>query len=90
LFDDKTNPLKVVFEDSYLLNFLSDDYSDEIGGQVAQFLSTNNWNSATFNGEAFNFDLEYNTAGRIMSRDIAYDFGSELTFDIDERFNYVN
>ena len=90
LFDDKTNPLKVVFEDSDLLNFLSDDYSDEIGGQIAQFLSTNNWNSATFNGEAFNFDLEYNTAGRIMSRDIAYDLGSELTFDIDERFNYVN
>ena len=90
LFDDKTNPLKVVFEDSYLLNFLSDDYSDEIGGQIAQFLSTNNWNSATFNGDAFNFDLEYNTAGRIISRNIAYDFGAELAFNNNERFNYVN
>ncbi len=89
-FDSNTNPLKVVFEDSYLLNFLSDDYSDEIGGQIAQFLSTNNWNGSTFNGEAFSFDLEYNTVGRIISRDINYDFGSELVFIINERFNYVN
>ncbi len=90
LFDSNTNPLKVVFEDSYLLNFLSGDYSDEIGGQIAQFLSTNNWNGATFNGQSFSFDLEYNTVGRIIRRDIAYDFGVELAFDIDERFNYVN
>ena len=45
---------------------------------------------ATFNGTTFNFDIEYNTVGRIISRDIAYDFGAELAFDIDERFNYVN
>jgi hypothetical protein len=90
LFDNNTNPLKVVFEDSYLLNFLSDDYSDEIGGQIAQFLSTNNWNGATFDGTTFNFDIVYNTVGRIISRDIAYDFGAELAFNINERFNYVN
>ncbi len=89
-FDDNTNPLKVVFENTYLLNFLSDDYSDEMGGQIAQFLSTNNWNGATFNGDSFNFDLEYNTVGRIISRDIAYDFGPELAFEINERFTYVN
>jgi hypothetical protein len=90
LFDNNTNPLKVVFEESYLLNFLSDDYSDEIGGQIAQFLSINNWNGATFGGQAFNFDLEYNTVGRITSRDIAYDFGPDLMFEFNERFNYVN
>ncbi|BAO76332.1 hypothetical protein [Winogradskyella sp. PG-2] len=89
-FDDSSSPLKVVYEDNYLLQFLADDYSDEIGPLVAQFLSTNNWNAATFNGESFSFDLEYNTVGRIMSRDIAYDFGPDLMFEINERFNYVN
>lgn len=89
-FDDNTNPLQVVYNDNYLLNFLSDDYSDEIGPLIAQFHSTNNWNGATFNGDTFTFDLAYNTAGRITSRDIAYDFGADLMVEINERFNYVN
>ncbi|WP_179333318.1 hypothetical protein [Winogradskyella costae] len=89
-FDDQTNPLQVIYEDNYILTFLKDDYSDEIGGQIAQFLSTNNWNGASFDGTAFNFDLEYNSAGRIVSRDIAYDFGPELSFEFNERFSYVN
>jgi len=89
-FDDKTNPLKIIFEDNYLLTFLKDDYSDEIGGQIAQFLSTNNWNGATFDGTAFNFTLEYNSVGRIKSRDIAYNFGPELSFEFNERFTYIN
>ncbi|MGJ8550987.1 hypothetical protein [Winogradskyella wichelsiae] len=89
-FDDNTNPLKVVFEDNYLLQFLEDDYSDEIGPQIAQFLSTNNWNGVSFNGTSFNFELDYNTSGRITSRDIAYNFGEELSFEFNERFNYVN
>lgn len=90
MFDEETNPLKIVFGDNYLLAFLNDDYSDEIGGQIAQFHSTNNWNGATFSGVAFNFDLEYNSTGRIISRDIAYDFGPDLMFEFNERFNYVN
>lgn len=89
-FDQNPNPLKVVSEDNYILSFLKDDYSDEIGGQIAQFLSTNNWKGATFNGTAFNFTLEYNSGGRIKSRDIAYNFGPELSFEFNERFNYVN
>jgi hypothetical protein len=89
-FDDNTNPLQVVYNDNYLLNFLSDDYSDEIGPIIAQFHSTNNWNGATFNGDTFTFDLQYNAAGRIASRDIAYDFGPDLMIEINERFNYVN
>lgn len=89
-FDANLNPLKEVYSNNYLLNFLSDDYSDEIGGQIAQFLSTNNWNSATFNGTEFNFNLEYNSAGRIQSRVIAYNFGPELSFEFNEVFNFVN
>lgn len=89
-FDDNTNPLQVVYNDNYLLNFLSDDYSDEIGPLIAQFHSSNNWNGATFNGDTFTFDLEYNVAGRITSRNIAYDFGPDLMVEINERFNYVN
>lgn len=89
-FDDNTNPLQVVYNDNYLLNFLTDDYSDEIGPLVAQFHSSNNWSGATFNGETFTFDLEYNTSGRIASRDIVYDFGEDLMVEINERFTYVN
>ena len=89
-FDNNTNPLKVIFEDNYLLTFLKDDYSDEIGGQIAQFLSTNNWNGATFDGTAFNFNLTYNSVGRIETRDIAYNFGPELSFEFNEKFTYAN
>ena len=89
-FDDNTNPLQVVYNDNYLLNFLADDYSDEVGALIAQFHSTNNWNGASFDGEAFTFDLEYNSMGRITSRDIIYDFGLEFMVEINERFSYVN
>ncbi|MDP5081773.1 MAG: hypothetical protein NWP87_03885 [Winogradskyella sp.] len=90
LFDENTNPLKEVFEDNYLLTFLNADYSDEIGSQIAQFLSTNNWNGAIINGETFAFDLNYNTVGRIISREIAYNFGPEFNLKLNEKFNYVN
>jgi hypothetical protein len=90
LFDDNTNPLKVVFEDNYLLTFLNDDYSDEIGSQIAQFFSSNNWNGAIINGETFTFNLNYNTVGRITSRDITYNFGPDYDININEKFNYVN
>ena len=90
VFDNNTNPLKLVFEDNYLLAFLNDGYTDEIGGRIAQFFSTNNWKGASFNGQTFNFDLEYNAVGRIVSRDMAYDFGPELSFEFNERFNYLN
>lgn len=89
-FDEFENPLKAVYEENYLLRFLADDYSDEVGPVIAQFLSSNNWSSATFSGESFTFDLEYNTVGRITSRDIAYDFGPTLAFEFNERFTYVN
>ncbi|WP_296383797.1 hypothetical protein [Winogradskyella sp.] len=89
-FDENTNPLQMVYNDNYLVNFLSDDYSDEIGPLIAQFHSTNNWNGAVFNGDSFTFDLTYNTIDRIISRDIIYDFGEALMVEINERFNYVN
>ncbi|GAA4240802.1 MULTISPECIES: hypothetical protein [Winogradskyella] len=89
-FDNNINPLKVVYEDNYLLSFLRDEYSDEIGPQIAQFLSTNNWNAATFNGESATFDLEYNSAGRITKRDMDFNSSPELSATINERFTYVN
>jgi hypothetical protein len=89
-FDDNTNPLQVVYNDNYLLNFLADDYSDEVGPLIAQFHSTNNWNGATFDGETFTFDLEYNSMNRLTNRDIIYDFGAEFMVEINERFTYVN
>lgn len=89
-FDDNTNPLQIVYNDNYLLNFLGDDYSDEIGPQIAQFHATNNWIGVTFGGNSFTFDLNYNSAGRITDRYIAYDFGTDFMVAIDEEFNYIN
>lgn len=89
-FDENINPLQVVYNDNYLINFLSDDYSDVIGPVIAQFHSTNNWNGANFDGDIFTFNLEYNSVGRITNRDIIYDFGAVLTVEINDRFNYVN
>lgn len=90
VFDNNTNPLKIIYEDNYLLSFLKDEYDDEIGPQIAQFLSTNNWQGATFDGTTFNFTLTYNSVERIETRDIAYNFGPELSFEFNERFDYVN
>lgn len=89
-YDDFENPLKVVYDESYLLNFLADDYSDEIGGLIAQFHSTKNWNSVTVDGSTFNFNLQYNAANRIQSREISYNYGPELSISINENFNYLN
>lgn len=89
-FDANTNPLKIVFGDNYILGFLKDDYSDEIGPVIAQFHSTNNWNGATFNGDAFDFNLQYNAVGRITQREMIYNYGEDLSFEVRERFTYVN
>jgi len=89
-YDNYENPLKVVYDESYLLNFLADDYSDEIGGLLAQFHSSKNWNSVTVDGSTFNFDLQYNAANRIQSRVISYNYGPELSISINENFNYLN
>lgn len=89
-YDNFENPLKVVYDESYLLNFLADDYSDEIGGLIAQFHSTKNWNSVTVDGSTFNFNLQYNAANRIQSREISYNYGPELSISINENFNYLN
>ncbi|MFC0604608.1 hypothetical protein [Winogradskyella pulchriflava] len=89
-FDDNTNPLQVVYNDNYLLTFLTDEYSDEIGPVIAQFISTNNWTGAVFDGETFTFDVVYNSAGRIITRDIIYDYAPTVFVEINERFNYVN
>jgi hypothetical protein len=89
-FDSNPNPLKIIYDDNYLLNFLADEYSDEIGQPIAQFNSTNNWTGATFNGESFSFDLTYNSVGRIESRNIAFNLGEDFSVSIDERFTYDN
>ena len=89
-FDTNVNPLKIVFGDNYTLGFLTDDYSDEIGPIIAQFHSTNNWNGATFNGDAFDFNLQYNSVGRITQREMIYNYGEDLSFEVRERFTYVN
>lgn len=89
-FDNNMNPLKAIYQNNYLLRFLSDNYEDEIGQSIAQFSSTNNWKGAVINGNAFNFTLTYNSVGRIETRDIAYSFGPELSFVINEKFSYVN
>lgn len=89
-FDDNINPLKVVYSDNYLLNFVGDVYEDEIGAPIAQFHSTNNWNGASYDGESFTFNLSYNSVGRIETRDIIINLGVEFSTEINERFTYMN
>ncbi|WP_034061437.1 hypothetical protein [Lacinutrix jangbogonensis] len=89
-YDALENPLKTVYDEHYLLNFLSDEYEDEIGSVIAHFHASKNWTGVTINGDTFNFTLNYNTVNRISSRDIAYNFEGALSFIINERFNYVN
>lgn len=89
-YDTNLNPLKVVYSDNYLLNFLGDDYSDEIGQPIAQFHSTNNWTGATFNNDSFTFNISYNSVGRIETRDISFSLGEEFSTEINERFTYAN
>jgi hypothetical protein len=96
-FDSNTNPLQIVYNSEYLLSFLNDEYSDEIGPNIAQFHSTNNWNSYIINGESFDFDLEYNSSGRINTREISFSasdsqngVSGSVSVAISEVFNYVN
>ena len=89
-YDTFESPLKVIFDDQYILSFLNDDYSDEIGYTLAQFHASKNWNGVNINGAAFNFDLQYNASNRISTRNISYNFDGELTFVFSETFNYTN
>ncbi len=89
-YDGFESPLKTVFDEQYILSFLNDDYSDEIGYTLAQFHASKNWNGVNINGAAFNFDLQYNASNRISTRNISYNFEGELTFVFSETFNYVN
>lgn len=89
-YDTFENPLKIVYDESYLLSFLSDEYDDEIGSEIAHFHASKNWSSITIDGDVFNFILQYNAANRIISKDMSYSYGSELIFVVNERFHYVN
>lgn len=89
-YDSNNSPLKVVYDEQYLLSFFGDEYEDEIGSVLAHFHSSKNWNGVNIDGTAYNFNLQYNSANRISSRTIAYNFGSDLSFEFSEVFNYVN
>ena len=89
-YDTFNNPLKVVYDEQYLLSFLSDEYDDEIGSPIAQFHATKNWSSTTIDGDTYNFILQYDAGNRISTRDISYSFDGGFSFVINERFNYVN
>ncbi|MEJ6792312.1 MAG: hypothetical protein QNK89_06195 [Lacinutrix sp.] len=89
-YDTFDNPLKVVYDEQYLLSFLSDEYDDEIGSPLVHFHSTRNWSGTTIDGDTFNFILQYDANNRIIIRDISYNNDGGLSFVIDERFNYVN
>lgn len=89
-FDNKVNPLQIVYGDNYLLNFLADEYGDEIGPAIAQYHCTNNWTGANFNGDNFMFDITYNSQNRISTRDINFNLGAEFSVSMNEVFNYVN
>lgn len=89
-FDTNENPLKDAFSDQYLLSFLNDDYSDEVGSGFAHFAGTNNWIGIATSEGTFNFTVEYDSENRITSRSGNYDFGDGISLDQNETFQFVN
>lgn len=89
-FDTNENPLKDAFSDQYMLSFLNDDYSDEVGNVLAHFASSNNWIGITTPEGSFNFTVEYDSEYRIISRSGNYDFGDGVSIDQNETFQFVN
>ncbi len=90
VFDTNDNPLKEAFSDQYLLSFLNDDYSDEVGAPMAHFASTNNWTGITTPEGSFNFTVAYDSGNRITSRSANYDFGDDVSLAQQETFQFVN
>jgi hypothetical protein len=89
-YDANENPLKAAFSDQYLLSFLNDDYSDEMGSSIAQFHSTNNWNTITTPEGTVNFTLQYDATNRITNRNGTYDLGDGVVIQQSETFQFVN
>jgi len=90
VYDTNNSPLKVVYDEQYFLSFFGDEYEHEIGSFLAHFHASKNWNGVNIDGTAYNFNLQYNSANRISSRTISYNYGSDLSFEFSEVFTYVN
>lgn len=89
-FDSNDSPLKDAFSDQYMLSFLNDDYSDEVGSSMAQFDSPNNWISITTPEGTVNFTVAYDSDDRIISRTGSYDLGDGVLLEQAEVFQFVN
>ncbi|MEZ4792013.1 MAG: hypothetical protein R2783_00600 [Gelidibacter sp.] len=89
-FDTKDSPLKDAFSDQYMLSFLNDEYSDEVGSSMAQFASPNNWIGITTPEGTVNFTVQYDTENRITSRNGNYDLGDGVLVQQAETFQFVN
>ena len=90
IYDSNDNPLKPAFGDQYELSFLNDDYSDEVGSTMAQFSSPNNWTGITTPDGTINFNVQYDSDNRIISRNGNYDLGDGVVVQQAETFNFVN
>lgn len=89
-FDSNDSPLKDAFSDQFLLSFLNDDYSDDIGSSMAQFSSPNNWIGISTPEGTVNFTVQYDTDNRITSRNGNYDLGDGVVVQQLETFSFVN
>lgn len=90
IFDTFDSPLKDAFSDQFMLSFLNDDYSDEVGSSMAQFSSPNNWIAITTPEGTVNFTVEYDADNRITSRNGNYDLGDGVVVQQAETFSFVN
>ena len=93
-YDDKTNPLKALFEDIFLYQLFNDNYDDQFEHWNAILGSTNNLLSATTPEGPSDLTVQYDAQDRIISRSgsinsALLNAGSgDITTD--EIFNYVN
>jgi len=89
-FDTNDSPLKDAFSDQYMLSFLNDDYSDDVGSSMAQFDSPNNWIGITTPEGSVSFTVQYDADDRITSRNGSYDLGDGVLIQLSETFQFVN
>jgi len=94
IYDDKTNPLKPLFQDFYKYQLFDDNYDDQFEHWLAITGSSNNMTSTTTPEGSSNLEITYDSEDRISTRNgninsALLNAGSgDITTE--EIFNYAN
>lgn len=87
-YDAFSNPLNPIFNDLYLLSVFNGDHEDEIGATIANFHGANNWIGGTGPEGSFDFNPQYDTDNKIVSKGGTYDLGDGVIVTQSEVYQY--